>query len=172
MTRDVQKGAYEKCGAKKRGGPGLCTRPAGWGTDHAGVGKCKLHGGASPIKHGRYSKIPRERLRHRLDELAASDSNPLDLVPDLQLLRAVLLEVNSLPITEMGPKFAELHADLIEKISRVAKRIHEMREEKSVSLEQLRWIKTQMGMVVAEHVKDADTLRAIESGWGAIVVRS
>lgn len=23
----------------------LCTRPAGWGTDHPGVGPCKLHGG-------------------------------------------------------------------------------------------------------------------------------
>src|SRR3990172_7648888 len=25
-----------------------CTRPAGWGTDHPGVGRCKLHGGSSP----------------------------------------------------------------------------------------------------------------------------
>lgn len=33
------------CGAKKRQGEGNCTRPAGWGTDHAGAGTCKLHGG-------------------------------------------------------------------------------------------------------------------------------
>jgi hypothetical protein len=36
------------CRAKKRRSERLCTRPAGWGTDHAGVGRCKLHGGASP----------------------------------------------------------------------------------------------------------------------------
>ena len=24
-----------------------CLRPAGWGTDHTGEGKCKLHGGKS-----------------------------------------------------------------------------------------------------------------------------
>ena len=37
-----------KCGAKKHGGDGgPCTRPAGWGTDHAGTGRCKLHGGAT-----------------------------------------------------------------------------------------------------------------------------
>lgn len=26
----------------------LCTRPAGWGTNHPGTGRCKLHGGATP----------------------------------------------------------------------------------------------------------------------------
>jgi hypothetical protein len=36
-----------KCGAQKRqGAPGeTCTQPAGWGTDHAGTGRCRLHGG-------------------------------------------------------------------------------------------------------------------------------
>jgi hypothetical protein len=35
------------CGAKKRGG-GRCNMAAGWGTNHPGIGKCKLHGGALP----------------------------------------------------------------------------------------------------------------------------
>jgi hypothetical protein len=39
---------YQICGAKKKQGPGNCTRPAGWGTQHQGSGKCKLHGGNSP----------------------------------------------------------------------------------------------------------------------------
>lgn len=40
-------GEHPKCGAQKRQGPpgDLCRRPAGWGTDHPGVGVCKLHGG-------------------------------------------------------------------------------------------------------------------------------
>ncbi|MFC5268440.1 hypothetical protein ACFPJ1_40580 [Kribbella qitaiheensis] len=38
---------YEICGGKKRQGEGDCTRPAGWGTDHPGLGKCKLHGGST-----------------------------------------------------------------------------------------------------------------------------
>ncbi len=39
-----------KCGGATRGvrGGGKCTRPAGWGTDHVGVGRCKLHGGSTP----------------------------------------------------------------------------------------------------------------------------
>ena len=35
------------CGAKSRQGT-PCRRPAGWGTDHPGTGRCKLHGGCSP----------------------------------------------------------------------------------------------------------------------------
>jgi hypothetical protein len=35
------------CGARTRAGKD-CGRPAGWGTNHAGIGRCKLHGGASP----------------------------------------------------------------------------------------------------------------------------
>lgn len=40
---------YKTCGSrKKKGRPGVCLRPAGWGTDHPGYGKCKLHGGKTP----------------------------------------------------------------------------------------------------------------------------
>ncbi|GHE47419.1 hypothetical protein GCM10017673_56600 [Streptosporangium violaceochromogenes] len=36
------------CHGKKRGEDGgWCHRPEGWGTDHAGTGRCKLHGGAT-----------------------------------------------------------------------------------------------------------------------------
>ncbi|MGX1514015.1 hypothetical protein [Streptomyces collinus] len=39
--------AHDKCGAKKRSG-GACGQTAGWGTDHPGIGPCKLHGGMTP----------------------------------------------------------------------------------------------------------------------------
>ena len=53
------------CGARKRqpSHPGeTCRRPAGWGTWHPGVGRCKLHGGARGYTHGRYSRVAREHL--------------------------------------------------------------------------------------------------------------
>lgn len=37
-----------ECGAQTKTPNKRCGRPAGWGTGHPGVGKCKLHGGASP----------------------------------------------------------------------------------------------------------------------------
>jgi hypothetical protein len=51
------------CGALKKQPtvPGeRCRRPAGWGTDHVGFGRCKLHGGATPFRHGRYSRVARQ----------------------------------------------------------------------------------------------------------------
>jgi hypothetical protein len=35
------------CGAMNRKGH-PCTRPAGWGTSHSGIGNCKHHGGSTP----------------------------------------------------------------------------------------------------------------------------
>lgn len=48
----------EVCGAKTRAGT-PCRYVAGYKTDHLGQGRCRLHGGATPIKHGRRSKIKR-----------------------------------------------------------------------------------------------------------------
>lgn len=36
------------CGAEKSGGRGPCLNPAGYGTDHAGYGRCKYHFGSTP----------------------------------------------------------------------------------------------------------------------------
>lgn len=36
-----------KCGAQTRGGS-RCGKAAGWGTEHVGIGPCKLHGGTTP----------------------------------------------------------------------------------------------------------------------------
>jgi hypothetical protein len=47
------------CGAKNRLG-GACQQVAGMGTKHLGSGRCKYHGGATPTKHGIYSKIANE----------------------------------------------------------------------------------------------------------------
>lgn len=79
-----------RCGAKTRAGT-PCKKQAGWGTDHRGQGRCRLHGGATPIKHGRYSKIQRPRLRELIDEFE-NDPAPLDLLPEVKLLRALLTD--------------------------------------------------------------------------------
>ena len=75
------------CCAKTKSG-GRCRRPAGWGTKHVGQGRCKLHFGNAPIKHGRYSLIHRESLRD-LAEHFENDPDPLDLLPDLAQCRAL-----------------------------------------------------------------------------------
>lgn len=52
-----------KCGAKlSKGKPGTCRRPAGWGTEHVGIGACKLHGGktSSHIKAAKTEQARRD----------------------------------------------------------------------------------------------------------------
>ena len=65
-TPAALKGDDRYCGAKKRQGEGNCTRPAGWGTDHAGVGRCKLHGGSTPAQRINAEKVLAEREVQRL----------------------------------------------------------------------------------------------------------
>lgn len=67
----------DTCGGTKRDGSGdACSLPAGWGTDHVGEGKCKLHGGANAtgedngaFKHGLFSDYLDEEDREAVDAL-------------------------------------------------------------------------------------------------------
>ncbi len=79
------------CGAKTRSG-GQCQQPAGWGTQHVGQGRCKLHGGnaGAPIITGRYS-IKRQALAAKAQAFYA-DPTPGDLTAELVLMRALLQE--------------------------------------------------------------------------------
>lgn len=51
------------CGGRLKRREGTCTRPPGWGTDHPGAGRCKLHGGSAPSgsKAGRL-ELARQQL--------------------------------------------------------------------------------------------------------------
>jgi hypothetical protein len=69
MNDPVPAAARERCGAKNRAGAPCKRWPA------KGRSRCRLHGGATPIKHGLYSKdTPKtlgERIREMLDRQAA-----------------------------------------------------------------------------------------------------
>lgn len=68
-----------------------CRARAGSGTDHVGTGRCRHHKGNAPIKTGRYSSITRPRIRELLDEFDA-DPQPMNLEPEVKLLRALLTD--------------------------------------------------------------------------------
>lgn len=96
-----------ECGATNRNGE-PCQRPAGWGTDHPGEGRCKLHGGVGQIKGTQLDPVARYsdlQARPRLRELVAQfaqDANPDDLSHELTLLRALVTD------------FIERHDDITE----------------------------------------------------------
>ena len=72
------------CGAARRQGEGSCRRPSGWGTDHSGVGRCKLHGGCTPT-HGRHAATSIATRVAQLFGVPREDINPIDgLTEELQ----------------------------------------------------------------------------------------
>lgn len=51
------------CGGKLHGRDGTCTLPAGWGTEHKGVGRCRKHFGNAP-------NVVKAAERERVDQQA------------------------------------------------------------------------------------------------------
>lgn len=87
------------CGAIGRQTGKPCRRPAGWGTDHVGVGPCKLHLGSTRNHRKRWGAILNERrvrneLGAMLDELEAdgAERDPLEVLAE-QLARAQAMVV-------------------------------------------------------------------------------
>lgn len=137
----------EKCGKKNRAG-GKCAKPAGWGTDHVGVGPCKLHGGATPVKHGRYSAIKRQSLGTLIAQYEA-DPEPLNLLPELATARALFrdyLDRNE-GKGDVDTSGATAH---LEAIARIVKRIEDIRAQDAISRPELIRVMAEMGRN-AEH---------------------
>lgn len=71
---------HPKCGAKKgskrAGSEGFCQQPAGFGTDHLGVGPCRYHMGATPSVSAKYKAVKTEVEASRT--LARLDVEPVD----------------------------------------------------------------------------------------------
>jgi len=63
-------GLVDECGAPRRQGqPGdRCRLPAGHGTDHSGVGPCKLHGGSFPMVRRKAAREIAQREAQRAVE--------------------------------------------------------------------------------------------------------
>ncbi len=112
------------CGARTRAGT-PCQRAAGHGTDHVGEGKCKLHGGLSPVKHGRYSTINRPRIRDLL-EVYRSDPDPLNVLPEVELLRAL--------VTDFVERYDE-NSDALVRWSRTFDRAYHAAREMAIEME-------------------------------------
>lgn len=63
-----------KCGGKLHGRAGTCQLPAGWGTEHAGYGRCRKHLGNAPT-------VARAAERERIEAETRVELARLDVVP-------------------------------------------------------------------------------------------
>lgn len=171
------------CGAMtKRGVP--CRAPAGRGTDHPGVGRCRNHGGASPIRHGRYSQIKREELREAIERYEA-DPDPLNILAEIAAARALfedfinryqefadaLVAWHESWREDEGPSKPRQILDIsdayriLSEITKMVERVEKIRAANAVSRPDLIRIMTEMGRVVERHVTDEATREKIKDGW-------
>ena len=175
---------YPICGAERRQERGVCTRPSGWGTTHPGQGRCKLHGGATPIKSGRYSVVTRERIRELIEKLE-DDPNPLDMTPELVMCRALFVDY-----VERYDEFTEAlvawHASydgdsptskprqildvadanrILAEITRMVKRIEDVKAGSAISRADFYRVMTEMGRAVDLAVEDPDVREKIHDAW-------
>lgn len=159
-------------GTTRAGNP--CTRPAGWGTQHSGEGKCKLHGGAAtgrPLIHGRYAKSPNGRLGKKIRE-HMEDPNPLDLRPELALLRSLidhfmgkLEEIEKDPTREDAGTFLLL----IQGIQKVVDTISKVQTREALTANESMYLlvsladilQTEIGYIRREEIGEEQALRHI-----------
>jgi len=147
-----------------------CQLPAGWGTDHPGSGRCKLHGGnhrAGPAhprwRHGRYAESVRAKLPNRLREVyvaSLEDSELLSHRADLALLsvrKLQLLEGLDEGRDNVWPELLKT----IETSRRVgaAERERLVQLERMISVEDLdgiiRFLTATVHAALSEHVADS-----------------
>jgi len=153
-----------QCGATTRAGT-PCKHEAGWGTDHFGEGRCKLHGGATPIRHGRYSKVNRARLASLIDEMA-DDPDPLDVGPELATGRALLLELLETAVNTENRQEAIKQAATVAGIAQKEKRL---RISNAISRPDLYRVLTEIVRIAEDHPDiSTDTLEELKDGWQKI----
>ena len=108
MQNKVHDNKKNKCGAKTRAGT-PCQLLAGWGTDHVGTGRCKLHGGSSTgprdkskirgnknaETHGFFSKHLPEEAFEIIQEI--QKKKPIDLLWDnIQIQYAAIIRAQKI----------------------------------------------------------------------------
>lgn len=142
------------CGAKTRNGT-LCNRPAGWGTKHASIGKCKLHGGASPIKHGLYSKYVTHTLADTV-QLLLEDPNLINLREQIAFKQALILNRLEQIGEEMTESDLKFLTELSEKVSRDIERLNKIEhgEKFVLRVEEVQAVVQQITVMIRQEIDD------------------
>jgi len=144
------------CGAKTRAGA-PCKQKAGWGTDHVGEGRCKLHGGGSkgrPIVHGRYSIKHKESLREKQRKFM-NDPEAGNLIPELALLRALLEEY----LDRFGDDMRLNHQNvghiqgMVTDIGRLVERIARIQNQTALTVAEIQLLNVRLSDLIVKYVE-------------------
>jgi hypothetical protein len=153
----------ERCGAKTRAGT-PCNRPAGWGTNHVEVGKCKLHGGATPIKHGLYSKYTKNKLADVVQALV-DDPELINLRQQIAFKQALILDrLNQLSDGKTVDDM-RLLADISEKVARDIERLNKIEhgEKYVLQIAEVQAVVQQITLIIHQEIADGRVVERVAS---------
>jgi hypothetical protein len=173
-----------RCNYPMKDGRAFCRLSAGKHTPHPGSGYCATHEKSEaydPIH--RYRHIQQKDIRKQLMFLESKERNIFDMIPEIQLLRAMLVDYverhyifkealmkwyKDGKMKPKGPFDIIDAAHLIESVSRLIERHHRIERAGSIDLSTFHRACEQMGIIVAKHVRDGKVLAAIEDDWARV----
>lgn len=149
------------CGAKLRGKDRTCRKSP------MANGRCRLHGGATPMgpdsanyKHGRYARVFQGKLAEKFDN-ALSDNKPLDTLPELAVQRTLLSQY----VEQVSKRDRVARADLqnisalAQDVVRSAAMIVKNRNDTALTIAEIRFIQAGMLRLMEKYVPDPDRRR-------------
>lgn len=162
-----------KCGAQTNetfNGGRPCLQPAGFGTQHVGVGRCKLHGGNNRIKHGLYSKVMPAKYREAY-QAALESEDPKALLDHLAVIDGFVLPEairQGLAKPKPGaPHPLEIPMMAIDIKSKVLKRMADIEDRGKIKMteKEMAQFVLEVVAIVSEYVS-ADVLKKIAARFG------
>lgn len=150
-----------KCTAKTKATGQRCKNPA-----VSGSTKCRMHGGATPrgldsphTRTGLYSKYLPSQIGDKVQTFLESD--PLELLSELALLRALLAEyLSRFDGINPSARDIELLADLAERVGKFSERINKMRNDTALTGAEMAFLAARVADIVVKYIDDPDTQRA------------
>ncbi len=164
--------ATSVCNSRTKQGDGYCERPAGWGTTHAGSGRCKLHSGSTPTHSelanytGKQPLAVPKSLREAV-ELRKQDPDLMSLEGDIAMLRTVQerlrLEIDD--SGELDPENPSIGAllSVSKEIGKLVERHHKMQVERRMVVPTYRVLEfmDNLAKIIQEHVEDPAIIEAV-----------
>lgn len=164
-----------KCGAKTRQGGEPCKNAAGYKTPHVHIGRCYLHGGLNPIKHGRNSTVVRAQVEAEAARIA-QEPDLLDLSREVAMLKALrgrLMDGWKETVDAAGLDQA---AKFTDRVGAMVDRIEKLQANRGISLPTLNRMLEQYGLEVAAAVREVGLsesdatkfFEALERRWAVL----
>jgi len=166
-TAFPKKDSDTHCNGKLHRQDGYCQRPAGWGTPHAGSGRCKLHGGCCTGRGSgqlRYSDFLPTTLIEKYEEFASeTDVDMKSLNAEIAMIRAKIANLSN---TTTGFNIATNDSKILQ-FTELLRRLVETKQKveegikSKVSIEVAIKVVDNFISIVEKRVQDAETKRLI-----------